>query len=92
MNKKNLVELLVENEIVSTKKQAESCMNFILDSIKKGLAEDGQVELFEFGKFELVDKAERLGRNPKTGEEIKIAPRKAVKFKTSKTFKDFVNK
>ena len=44
-----------------------------------------------WGKFEVVQKAERMGRNPKTGEEIKIEAKKTVKFKAGKTLTDKMN-
>jgi integration host factor subunit alpha len=63
----------------------------VLDSIKDVLREKENVKIPLFGNFVVRQKRARKGRNPKTGEEIGIAPRCVVTFKPSKAFKEFVN-
>jgi DNA-binding protein HU-beta len=63
-----------------------------LDSIKASVAKGNTVQLIGFGSFSLGSRAARMGRNPKTGEAIKIAASKTIKFSAGKTFKDIVNR
>ena len=61
--------------------------NILFDEIKKALESGEQVKISGFGKFELRDKSGRPGRNPKTGEEIPITPRRVVTFRTGQKLK-----
>ncbi|MEM8552528.1 MAG: integration host factor subunit alpha [Pseudomonadota bacterium] len=63
----------------------------VLDEIVMGLERDGKVRLASFGTFEVRKKNERVGRNPKTGEEVPIEARSVVTFKASDILKKFVN-
>jgi integration host factor subunit alpha len=63
----------------------------VLAEISDALAAGENVKLSGFGVFTVRDKAERVGRNPKTGVEVPIGPRRAVTFKASETLKDHVN-
>ncbi|MGL5713199.1 HU family DNA-binding protein [Cetobacterium sp.] len=92
MTKNNLIELLVEKNHFETKASAERCVNFVLDTMKDKLTSGEIVDLYGFGKFEITERAEKKGRNPKTGEEILIPAKKAVKFKSAKALKDSINK
>lgn len=65
----------------------ESIINFIKETLRKG----EPVILRKFGSFYVKDKRERIGRNPKTGEEATISARRVVKFKSGKYFKQVVN-
>ena len=56
------------------------------------LIKTNKVKISSFGTFEIINKKERIGRNPKTKIEAKISSRKVVKFKPSKKFKDILNK
>lgn len=84
MTKKELVAKLVEKEVFKTKVDAEDKVEAMLETIGEALKAGEEVSFLGFGKFEVVQKAERLGRNPKTGEEIKIPAKKVVKFKAGK--------
>jgi len=66
----------------------ETTMNLIRDSLSKG----GDIELRGFGSFKIREKNERMGRNPLTGVDAVIKPRRIVMFKPSKILKDQVNK
>ncbi len=63
-----------------------------LDIICDGLVEDQNVKLSSFGSFHVRSKNERIGRNPKTGEEVPILPRKVLVFKPSNVLKSKINK
>lgn len=62
-----------------------------IKAIQDALVAGEKVSLVGFGSFEVVERAERQGRNPKTGEAMTIAASKAPKFKAGKAFKDAVN-
>jgi integration host factor subunit alpha len=63
----------------------------VLAEMSNALAGGENVKLSGFGVFTVRDKAERIGRNPKTGIEVPIEPRRAVTFKASETLKEHVN-
>ncbi|MGL5716148.1 MAG: HU family DNA-binding protein [Paraclostridium sp.] len=90
MTKKELVATIKENLALDTTANAERTVNAVLDIIKAELAKGETVELFGFGKFEVITKAARDGRNPKTGETIRIEAKKAVKFKAAKALSELV--
>ncbi|MFH1219307.1 MAG: HU family DNA-binding protein [Candidatus Eisenbacteria bacterium] len=85
MNKAELVEYVAKTAEL-TKKSAEEAVDAILDGIKKGVKKGG-VQLVGFGSFTVATRKARLGRNPKTGEQIKIKASKTVKFRPGKEFK-----
>lgn len=91
MNKVELVEAIAK-ETGLTKKDATAALEAFLGSVKKELAKGGNVQLVGFGTFEVAKRAARKGRNPLTGEELKIKASKSPKFKAGKAFKDAVNK
>lgn len=75
-----------------TKKDAEKAVTAVLDTITENLANGEKVSLVGFGIFEVKDRAERMGHNPKTGEPMQIAASKAPSFKAGKALKDAVAK
>ncbi|HVP58492.1 MAG TPA: HU family DNA-binding protein [bacterium] len=86
MNKAELVEHVAAAAGL-TKKSAEEAVDAFLEGIKKGVAKKGGVQLVGFGSFSVASRKGRMGRNPKTGEPIKIKPSKTVKFRPGKEFK-----
>ncbi len=90
MTKTDLVNV-VAAEAELTKKQADAAVNAALDAIIAALKEGDKVQLIGFGTFEVKSVAEREGRNPQTGETIKIAASKKPAFTASKVLKDEVN-
>lgn len=90
MNKTDLVEVVVAETGV-TKKQADEVISAALAAITSALKDGDKVSLIGFGTFEVKESAEREGRNPKTGEAIKIAASKKPTFSASKVLKDEVN-
>jgi integration host factor subunit alpha len=73
------------------KKDASDILELMLDSIKGVLQKGETVKIAGFGNFVVRHKRARKGRNPKTGEEIGITPRKVVTFRPSQVFKRYVN-
>ena len=90
MNKLELTKS-VATRIGVTQKDAAVYVDAVIESIKDGMIEDGKVQIVGFGTFEVKERAEREGRNPATGESMKIAACKVLKFKAGKALKDAVN-
>jgi len=91
VTKKEFIEILSEKS-GENKKRAAELLDVFLDSVESALEKDGSVQFVGWGTFEVKETAERMGRNPRTGEEIKIPAKKAVKFKVGKKLSDVVNK
>lgn len=89
VTKKDIVEVVAENSGLSKKDSAEA-VNAFLDAVKEALAKEGKVTLTGFGTFEVRERAARTGRNPRTGEALKIAASKSPAFKAGKELKDAV--
>ena len=86
MNKAELVEM-IQGEFES-KAKAERAVNAVVDAVKDGIKKDGKVQLVGFGTFTVKKRKARTGRNPQTGEQIKIKASKTIGFKPGKTLKD----
>ena len=86
MNKAELVEA-VSKDMSSSKAAAERAVNAVLKGVGKGLRKDKRVQLIGFGTFEVRKRKARMGRNPQTGETMRIPARNAVVFKASKALK-----
>ena len=69
----------------------DKALKSVFEAIKNEVASGNKVDIAGFGSFQIADRAARTARNPKTGEAIQVAAKKAVKFKVSKTFKDALN-
>lgn len=90
MNKTDLVNVIAA-EAELTKKQAEAALNATIEAVASALKNGDKVQLIGFGTFEVKTTAAREGRNPKTGEVIKIAATKKPAFSASKVLKDQIN-
>jgi DNA-binding protein HU-beta len=90
MNKNDLVAYIAEETELS-KTDAARALDAMIDGITTGLKQNGEVRLVGFGTFIVSQRAATTGRNPRTGEEIKIAATKSAKFKAGKQLKDSVN-
>ena len=90
MNKGELVAALAAKTEL-TKKESEAALNGILDVIAESMQKGDKVQLIGFGTFEAKDRPARVARNPRTGEQVKIAATKAPSFKAGKALKDAVN-
>jgi DNA-binding protein HU-beta len=89
MNKADLISEVAK--VVSTKKEAQAAVNCLFACIPKAMKKGSPVTIAGFGSFKVAKRKARKGRNPKTGEAIKIKAAKAPKFVASKTLKDFLN-
>ncbi|MFQ5597395.1 MAG: integration host factor subunit alpha [Nitrospiria bacterium] len=90
MRKADLADKIVMKLGVS-RKESSDIIRLTLDSIKETLRKGETVKIAGFGNFVIREKKARKGRNPKTGEEIGITPRRVVTFRPSQIFKKFVN-
>ena len=86
LTKADIAERLFE-EVGLNKREAKEIVELFFDEIKNALQSGEQVKISGFGKFELRDKSGRPGRNPKTGEEIPITPRRVVTYRTGQKLK-----
>ena len=91
MNKNELVAAVQEATQLK-KKDTEAAVVAFVDTIKEALKKGEKVQLIGFGTFESKERPARVARNPRTGEQIKIAASKAPVFKAGKALKDSVNK
>lgn len=89
MNKQALVEL-VHEKLGGTKVQAEEIVNAMFDAIVATLKRGEEVSIAGIGIFSVKARAARMARNPKTGEQVKVAATKVPKFRAAKALKDAV--
>jgi len=89
MNKTELAEMVATKTGMS-KKDSENAVSAVIGGITDALAKGEKVQLVGFGNFEVRERKEREGRNPGTGETIKIAAQKVPAFKPGKALKDLV--
>jgi integration host factor subunit alpha len=87
LTKSHLIEEIAEKNGFTRKKSTET-VETILEIIKSTLASGDDVLVSGFGKFCVKDKRERRGRNPATGEDMMLAPRRVVTFKCSGKLRD----
>ena len=87
MIKADLVNAVAERSDVSRAKAAQA-VDTILQAMKTALGEGKRIELRGFGVFQIRDRKRGVGRNPKTGVEVEIAPGKTVRFKPGKGLRD----
>lgn len=87
MNKSQLVEQIAKNAELS-KSDAERALRSAINAIVGALSDGGEVSLVGFGTFKVNDRSARIGRNPKTGEELNIPAAKVPAFKAGKALKE----
>ena len=90
MNKTELIDQIANDADIS-KASATRALDAALEAITAELKASGSVSLVGFGTFEVGERAARTGRNPRTGESIKIDAAKVPKFRAGKSLKDAVN-
>ena len=88
MNKGDLIDEVAK--VVSTKKDAQAAVDCVFQSITKALKKKDTVTLVGFGTFKVNKRKARKGRNPRTGEEIKIKAKRVPRFVPGKALKDAV--
>jgi len=91
MNKAELIEAIA-NSTKMTKADSGRALDATIEAISKALKKGDRLSLVGFGSFSVAKRAARLGRNPQTGKEIKIAAKKVVKFKAGSDLAGSVNK
>ena len=91
MNKAELIAAVAENTGLS-KKDSEKAVNAALDTITATLTAGEKVQLVGFGVFDIKERGTRMGRNPKTKEEIEIPASRVPQFKAGKALKEAVDK
>ena len=91
MTKADIVSEVYE-KVGLSKKEATDIVETVLDTIKDTLKGGETVKIAGFGNFVIRNKGARKGRNPKTGDNIEITPRRVVTFKPSMIFKEYVDK
>ena len=89
MNKGDLINEVAK--VVNTKKEAREAVDCVFSAITKALKKKDTVALVGFGTFKVDKRKARTGRNPQTGEAIKIKAKKVPKFVAGKALKDAVN-
>ncbi|MCI8933685.1 MAG: HU family DNA-binding protein [Clostridiaceae bacterium] len=89
MNKTELAAAIAE-KVEIPKKDAEAVLNAMMEAVGEALKKGDKIQLIGFGSFEVKERAARVGRNPKTLEEIKIPASKYPVFKAGKALKDQV--
>jgi DNA-binding protein HU-beta len=90
MNKTELIAAIAEKSGL-TKKDAEKALTAFEKTVVESLVAGERVQLVGFGTFDVAERAERDGRNPKTGEVMRIAASKSPRFKVGKKLRDAVN-
>ena len=90
MNKTELIAEIADRAEIS-KKDAEKALKAFTDVVADELVKGEKVQLVGFGTFEVSERAAREGRNPKSGEPMRIEASKSPKFKAGKALKDMVN-
>ena len=90
MIKSELIRV-IGSKLAISKNDIELVVNSAIAEINNALQNNEKVELRGLGSFSITNKAERMGRNPKTGEDITISARSVVSFKASTTLKEAIN-
>ena len=90
MNKSEMVEAIAKQADLP-KTKAEAALKAFIETTKKTLKKGGEDQIIGFGTFSVAKRSARTGRNPQTGEAIKIKASKLPKFKPGKGLKDAVN-
>jgi len=88
---RNEISEKLSKEIGIPKQQAGNILDITLNEMIESLAKEGELKLSAFGSFSVRQKSDRVGRNPKTGVEVTITPRKAISFKASNSLKTKVS-
>ncbi len=89
--KSDLVEYVCSKAEGMSKKQAGEIVDLVFECLGKNLAGGNKVSIPDFGTFTVSERAAREGRNPKTGETIKISAARTARFKPGRSLKDSLN-
>ena len=91
MTKADIIENVYEKLGGFSKKESAEIVELVFETIKDTLSKGEKIKISGFGNFVVRNKRERVGRNPQTGEEIKITARKVLTFKPSQVLKNALN-
>lgn len=91
MTKADLVEKIFE-KIGLSKKEAQEIIEILFDTMKLTFIEGESIKISGFGTFNVRQKKSRRGRNPKTGEDLEITPRRVITFRASNQLKSVMEK
>ncbi|CAK8710757.1 MAG: HU family DNA-binding protein [Candidatus Electrothrix sp. AW2] len=89
MNKLDLIKILSQSANIS-KADAERGLIGLLETMKQAIEVGERINLVGFGSFSVIERAPRVGRNPKTGEQIRIPSRRSIKFCPGQALKEIV--
>jgi len=81
----------IYQEVGLSRKDSSDLLDMILDEISDALVKGDEVKISSFGTMMVRSKNERVGRNPKTGEEVPITPRRVISFRASQLLKKAIN-
>ncbi len=81
----------IQSQLGVSKSESSHLVESLMETIKAALVNDEDVLISGFGKFGVREKAARRGRNPQTGEDLTLGPRKVITFKSSTLLKDKIN-
>ena len=90
LTRADLAEAVVR-KVGLPRNESQELVELVLNEISTALAEGEQVKLSSFGSFGIRQKGQRIGRNPKTGKEVPITPRRVLVFRPSNIMKDRIN-
>ena len=82
----------VYQQVGLSRNESAALVETVLNEISGALAEGDSVKISSFGSFAVRQKGQRVGRNPKTGEEVPILPRRVLVFRASHVLREFINK
>ncbi|MBI2233664.1 MAG: integration host factor subunit alpha [Micavibrio aeruginosavorus] len=82
----------VYEQVGLSRNESSDLVELVLEEVSKALIDGKNVKISSFGSFSIREKGERIGRNPKTGVEVPILPRKVLVFRASHVLKDRINK
>ena len=91
MTKSEIIDILSRKQRHLSSRDVESSVKLLLDKMSDTLSEGGRIEVRGFGSFSLHHRAARKGRNPKTGDQVALAPKHVPHFKPGKELRERVN-
>lgn len=92
MKKSELVDRVSQKVDILTKKQIGTIIDMIFDSMTEAMSRGEKIEIRGFANFKIKERPERIARNPKTGQQIKVPAQRAISFKMSKALREVLNK
>ena len=91
MTKVDIIEAIYERVGAFSKADSAEVVEAVLETLKDAIQRGEKIKISGFGNFLIREKKARIGRNPQTGEEIEISPRRVLTFKVSSVLKDSMN-